>query len=87
MDARAPRRNCRQSSASGALRPGVGAGRAPTWSPDGRLIAFVNRIGESYFVEFVDVRSGKPVERWHPEGGFEGADPSWDATGVYIPNA
>lgn len=67
------------------LRIAVGAeARAPTFSPDGRLIAFVNRHA-SYLVSFVDARTGKPVGRWIPGVGFGHADPTWDRTGVYIP--
>jgi uncharacterized delta-60 repeat protein len=56
------------------------------WSPDGKTIAFVNKDAGSYVIDFVDVASGKRIGRWNPGGGFDGATPSWDATGVYNPN-
>jgi uncharacterized delta-60 repeat protein len=59
--------------------------RAPVWSLDGRLIAFVNKTRGSYFIDFVNAATGKEVHRWTPGGGFEHADPTWDATGIYIP--
>jgi len=69
------------------LRVEVGEeARAPTFSPDGRLIAFVNHHSH-YLISFVDARSGKPVGRWAPGVGFNRADPTWDRTGVYIPTS
>jgi hypothetical protein len=58
--------------------------RAPAFSPDGRLIAFVNHHS-SYFISFVNARTGKPAGRWDSRVGFDGANPDWDRTGVYIP--
>ena len=67
------------------LRVAVGEeARAPTFSPNGRLIAFVNHHGFN-LISFVDTGTGKPVGRWLPGVGFAHADPTWDATGTYIP--
>jgi uncharacterized delta-60 repeat protein len=59
--------------------------RAPVWSLDGRLIAFVNKAHGDYFLDFVNAATGEEAHRWVPGGGFEHADPAWDATGVYVP--
>jgi uncharacterized delta-60 repeat protein len=69
------------------LRSQIGEeARAPTWSPDGHLIVFVNRTLGGYFLAFVDARTGKPVGRWSTGRGFDYANPTWDRTGVYIPS-
>jgi len=61
--------------------------RGPVWSPDGSRIAFVDRIAGDYSIEFVDAHTGRQLGHWGRTGhGFVGADPVWDATGVYVPS-
>jgi uncharacterized delta-60 repeat protein len=73
----------RRRRARAVARVGTDA-RSPTWSRDGRWIAYVGKAGV-YQLVVVDARTGRRVAVSNRGGGtFAGTDPAWGRAGVYV---
>ena len=58
--------------------------RSPTWSRDGRWIAYIRYVGV-YQLVIVDARTGRRVLAWRTPGRtFAGTIPVWGRAGVYV---
>ena len=58
--------------------------RSPTWSRDGRWIAYIRYVGV-YQLVIVDARTGRRVLAWRTPGRtFAGTIPVWGRVGVYV---
>jgi Tol biopolymer transport system component len=58
-----------------------GKDRAPSWSPNGRLVVFSRQVGTESRILIANAR-GRVVRRLTPAGAF--ADPTWSADGKRI---
>jgi TolB protein len=62
------------------ITSGHGGGEDPSWSPDGRLIAYASRTTGRYQI-YVMTAAGQPVRRLTDMAG-ENTDPAWSPRGV-----
>ena len=73
----------RMRSRTVVARTGVDM-RSPTWSGDGRWIAYIRYVGV-YQLVIVDARTGRRVLAWRTPGRtFAGTLPVWGRAGVYV---
>jgi Tol biopolymer transport system component len=61
----------------------IGDGDQPAWSPDGKHIAFVKRVGERRHVFVVDPRKSAPAIQIS-EGADDDSHPAWSPDGTQI---